>query len=173
MNLLGRDIPVRALVERIEERLRARGLSEPATAPIRYDGPEPRVDPLSFNLGALEEHADPTRALPLHTHRGGAGQAVLLAKWAFRKTCQVFINETLGRQRVFNGHVRDAYAQLSAEVLRLRDEVQTLKAVRSAPAQTAAPAPSPKPAAPKKRTPPPAKKPASKAGKRALAPKKK
>ena len=85
------------------------------------------VEPLSFNLSALEEHADSTRALPLHTHRGGAGRLVLLAKWGFRKTCQVFINETLGRQRIFNGHVRDSYAQLSAEVLRLKAEVEGLK----------------------------------------------
>jgi hypothetical protein len=127
MNLLGRDIPVRQLVDRIEERLQLRGLREDPSQPIRLDGPEPRVDPLTFNLGALEEHADPTRALPLHTHRGGAGQLVIAAKWAFRKTCQVFINEALSRQRVFNGHVRDSYAQLSSEVLRLRKEVESLK----------------------------------------------
>jgi hypothetical protein len=90
------------------------------------------VDPLTFNLGALEEHADSTRPLPLHTHRGGAGQLVLLAKWTFRKTCQVFINEALARQRLFNGHVRDSYAQLSAEVIRLRKEVDQLKAKRLA-----------------------------------------
>jgi hypothetical protein len=64
--------------------------------------------------------------MPLHTHRGGAGRAVLLAKWVFRTTCQVFINEALARQRVFNGHVRDSYAQLSAEVLLLRAEVDKL-----------------------------------------------
>jgi hypothetical protein len=127
MNLLGRDIPVRALLERIEERLELRGLREPPPGPIRLDGPEPRVDPLTFNLAALEEHADPTRPMPLHTHRGGVGQLVLVAKWAFRKTCQVFINEALARQRAFNGHVRDSYAQLSAEVLRLRKEVDRLK----------------------------------------------
>lgn len=138
MKLLGRDIPTGALMARIEERLRIRGLptSEPAEVP--EDGVEPRVDPLSFNMHALEENADTTRALPLHTHRAGMGQAVLLAKWAFRKTCQVLINETLGRQRVFNGLVRDSYAQLSAEILRLRREVDTLKA-------QAAKAPPPKP----------------------------
>ena len=128
MNLLGRDVPVRALLERIEERLQLRGLREEPADPIRQDGPEPRVDPLTFNLGALEEHADSNRPLPLHTHRGGAGQLVLLAKWTFRKTCQIFINEALARQRLFNGHVRDSYAQLSAEVMRLRKEVEQLKA---------------------------------------------
>ena len=85
----------------------------------------PLID--SINLRALEEHADATRGMPLHTHRGGAGQAVLLAKWVFRSTCQVFINEALGRQRVFNGHVRDSYAQLSAEVIELRREVEALR----------------------------------------------
>ncbi|HZA13953.1 MAG TPA: hypothetical protein VE618_05640 [Myxococcaceae bacterium] len=128
MNLLGRDVPIRELLERIEERLQLRGLREEPVEPIRVDGPEPRVDPLTFNLGALEEHADSTRSLPLHTHRGGMGQLVLVAKWAFRTTCQVFINEALARQRVFNGHVRDSYAQLSAEVIRLRKEVELLKA---------------------------------------------
>lgn len=144
MKLLGRDIPTRALVARIEERLRVRGLptSEPAEVP--EDGVEPRVDPLTFNMHALEENADTTRALPLHTHRAGMGQAVLLAKWAFRKTCQVLINETLGRQRVFNGLVRDSYAQLSAEVLRLRKEVDTLRAQAAKAPQPEAPRP-PKP----------------------------
>jgi hypothetical protein len=144
MKLLGRDIPTGALVARIEERLRVRGLptSEPAEVP--EDGVEPRVDPLSFNMHALEENADTTRALPLHTHRAGMGQAVLLAKWAFRKTCQVLINETLGRQRVFNGLVRDSYAQLSAEVLRLRKEVDTLRAQAARAQQAEGPRP-PKP----------------------------
>lgn len=141
MNLLGRDIPVRELLGRIEERLQLRGLSEEPQRPIELDGPEARIDPLTFNLGALEEHADATRPLPLHTHRGGTGQLVLVAKWAFRKTCQVFINETLGRQRVFNGHVRDSYAQLSAEVLRLRAEVESLRD-ESRPSPPTKPAPS-------------------------------
>jgi hypothetical protein len=128
MKLLGRDIPVRELVSRIEERLRLRGLPTSEAVEVPAGGVEPRVEPLTFNLHALEEHADATRALPLHTHRGGAGQLVLVAKWAFRKSCQVFINEALGRQRVFNGHVRDSYAQLSAEVIRLRREVEQLRA---------------------------------------------
>ncbi|QRN94642.1 hypothetical protein JRI60_36795 [Archangium violaceum] len=149
MKLMGRDIPARELLARIEERLRTRGLptSEPADVPTQ--GVEPRVDPLSFNLQALEENADATRPLPLHTHRGGAGQLVLVAKWAFRKTCQVLINETLSRQRVFNGHVRDSYAQLSAEVIRLRGEVEALRAAQPA----TPPAKAPPPAAPTPSTP--------------------
>ncbi|WIG98793.1 hypothetical protein [Myxococcus sp. SDU36] len=140
MKLLGRDIPARELIARIEERLRTRGLPTSEEVELPAEGVEPRVEPLTFNLHALEEYADATRALPLHTHRGGVGQVVLLAKWAFRKSCQVFINEALGRQRVFNGHVRDSYAQLSAEVLRLRREVEALRA-RPAPAVSAAAVP--------------------------------
>jgi hypothetical protein len=134
MKLLGRDIPARELIARIEERLRLRGLPTSEAAEVPEEGVEPRVDPLSFNLQALEENADPAQPLPLHTHRGGVGQLVVVAKWAFRKTCQVLINETLARQRVFNGHVRDSYAQLSAEVLRLRREVEELKAAKASAA---------------------------------------
>lgn len=145
MKLLGRDIPARELIARIEERLRTRGLPTSEEVELPPEGVEARVEPLTFNLHALEEYADATRALPLHTHRGGVGQVVLLAKWAFRKSCQVFINEALGRQRVFNGHVRDSYAQLSAEVLRLRREVEALRA-RPVPAVSDAAAPPQEPA---------------------------
>lgn len=138
MKLLGRDITAEKLVEQVEARLRARGLTDPSESPIRLDGVEPRVDPAAFYLEALAEHADATRGLPLETHRSGAGRVVLLAKWAFRATCQVFINEALARQRVFNGNVRDAYAQLSAEVGVLRGELQAL---RAQPPQGAAKAP--------------------------------
>jgi len=112
----------------MEEKLRARGVSAAAPQPLSFEGVEPRVDPLSFNLSALDQHADSTQPLPQHSHRSGAGRVVLLAKLAFRRTCQVFINEALGRQHLFNGHVRDSYAQLSAEVLRLRQDVEGLRA---------------------------------------------
>ena len=127
MRLLGNAFRESELLQRLEERLRARGLWHESEKQVSPAVVEPRVDPLSFNLAALEEHADPTRPLPLQTHRGGLGRAVLLAKWAFRTTCQVFINETLSRQRLFNGHVRDSYAQLSAEVLRLRTQLDKLQ----------------------------------------------
>lgn len=127
MKLLGKDIAGQKLLQAIEGRLLARGLSSPEAHPIRFDGVEPRVDPLAFNLSALEEHADSTRPLPLETHRSGAGRVVLYAKWAFRKSCQLFINEALARQRLFNGHVRDSYAQLAAEVVRLKGEVEALR----------------------------------------------
>lgn len=130
MKLLGKDIRADELLSRIGEKLAARGLAPAEDGEELESHIEFRVDPLTFNLHALEEHSDPTRALPLHTHRGGLGQVVLVAKWAFRKTCQVFINEALARQRVFNGHTRDAYAQLSAEMIRLREQVERLERER-------------------------------------------
>ena len=129
MKLLGKDISPQQLMEKISERLSARGLQPADDGPLGIDGAEPRVDPLTFNLEALGEYADPTRALPLETHRGGVpGRAVVLVKWAFRRSCQIFINETLGRQHRFNGHVRDSYAQLSADVLRLKERLAQLEA---------------------------------------------
>jgi hypothetical protein len=138
MKLLGTNFTAPELMARIEGRLRARGLWSPPTSPVPSEGVEPPVDPLSFNLQALEEHADPTRPVPLWTHRAGVGQLVLLAKWAFRKSCQVFINEALARQKIFNGHVRDSYAQLSADVLRLQQDIQKLSARQPARRRSAA-----------------------------------
>lgn len=139
MRLLGKDLSAAKLMNVVSERLAARGLSARDGEPWADDGVEPRVDPLSFNLHALEEHADATRGLPLETHRDGlGGRAVLTAKRVFRAVGQIFINEALGRQVTFNGHVRDSYAQLSAEVLRLRARVEEL--------ETGARAPTPKPA---------------------------
>jgi hypothetical protein len=51
----------------------------------------------------------------------------VLAKQTFRKVGQLFINEALARQVVFNGHVLDGYSQLSAEVVRLRSRVAELE----------------------------------------------
>jgi hypothetical protein len=148
MRLLGRDINSDTLMAYVGDRLRARGLARPTDGQPVGEGVEPRVDPLSFNLEALSEHADATKGLPVETHRGGlSGLAVRLAKVAFRKLGQVFINEALARQVVFNGHVRDSYAQLSAEVLRLRARLAELEARES----KAAPPPAAhkaKPAAP-------------------------
>src|SRR5690242_6485476 len=116
-------------------RLQARGLGGSETGPIRFDGLEAKVDPIAFNVEALSEHADPTRPLPLETHRAGLGRAVLLAKWLFRAGGQVFINEALARQKRFNGHVRDSYAQLSAEVVRLRERLDALEKPAAPPAK--------------------------------------
>lgn len=138
MKLLGRDISTDKVLSHLEERLKARGLSEPRGGPIDLSGVEARVDPAAFYLEAMAEHADATRGLPMETHRTGLGRVVLLAKWGFRSTCQVFINEALSRQRLFNGHVRDGYAQLSAEVNALKGQLAALETARG-PASRAAP----------------------------------
>ncbi|MGV3620070.1 MAG: hypothetical protein ACO1OB_04595 [Archangium sp.] len=135
MKLLGKDITANKVMALVQEKLAARGLTTSANDDWKKDAVEPRVDPLSFNLHALEENSDATKGLPLETHRDGlAGRVVMLAKSAFRRVGQIFINETLGRQTVFNGHVRDSYAQLSAEVQRLRARVAELEG-RKQPAQ--------------------------------------
>ncbi len=129
MKLMGRDVDTAKVLSFVQDRLAARGLLDPPTSPPAASGVEPRVDPLSFNLHALEEHADATRGLPLESHRDGlSGRLVVAAKQAFRAAGQIFINEALGRQTVFNGHVRDSYAQLSSEVLRLRARLAELEA---------------------------------------------
>ena len=129
MKLIGRDVSVDAVLAYVEERLGARG--EGPASPPPAQGVEPRVDPLSFNLEKLAEHADSSRGLEVESHRDGLqGKLVVLAKRLFRSAGQLFINEALARQRLFNGHVRDSYAQLSSEVLRLRARVAELEAQR-------------------------------------------
>jgi hypothetical protein len=129
MKLLGRDLDTAKVLSFVQDRLAARGLTSTPPSPAREHDVEPRVDPLSFNLNALEEHADATRGLPIESHRNGlSGRLVVAAKQAFRAAGQIFINEALGRQTVFNGHVRDSYAQLSSEVLRLRARLADLEA---------------------------------------------
>ena len=149
MKLLGRDIRGSELIELIEDRLRARGLlPEPEDAPLPGEaGADVPVDPLSFNLGALEEYADPTRPLPLPRPRDVVEQVGVLARWALRRALQPLRVEVLGRQRAFNGHVRDSYAQLAAEVLKLRRELDALQAAASKPPVT----PKRRPATPRRR----------------------
>lgn len=129
MRLLGRDVSTQNVLTAVSERLFARGLSGvPAANEVTPEGVEARVDPASFYVSALGEHSDTTRGLPLETHRGGlSGYAVMLAKSAFRRVGQIFINEALARQVLFNGHVRDSYAQLSSEVVALRQHVAQLE----------------------------------------------
>lgn len=130
MRLMGTDVNPAKLMDFVGARLLARGLSSSSQlgSKVSEEGVEARVDPLTFNLQALEANADATQGLPLETHRDGlAGRAVVLAKKVFRRAGQIFINEALGRQRVFNGHVRDSYAQLSAELLSLRQRVMELE----------------------------------------------
>ena len=135
MKLIGRDVSVDSVLAYVEQRLGAAGGREASSRPA--PGVEPRVDPLTFNLEKLAEHADPTRGLPVESHRDGLqGRLVVLAKQAFRSVGQLFINEALGRQRLFNGHVRDSYAQLSSEVVRLRARVAELEATRPSKPKT-------------------------------------
>ena len=135
MKLLGRDIDARALLQAARERLEARGIREDALAVD--EEPEPVLEPLSFLVRSLEENEDPTLGLPIATHRTGLGRGVVAAKWVFRKTCQLFINEALGRQRLFNSQARDLSAQLAAEVIRLRARVEGLEAEKAARERTA------------------------------------
>lgn len=129
MRLMGRDISTQNVLAAVSERLLSRGLSGlPDAGEVTPEGIEARIDPLSFYVNALAEHADATRALPIETHRDGlSGRAVVLAKTAFRRVGQIFINEAMARQVVFNGHARDSYAQLSAEVLALRKRIAQLE----------------------------------------------
>ncbi|MDP2270318.1 MAG: hypothetical protein Q8N23_30370 [Archangium sp.] len=142
MKLLGKDITPARVMAFVGERLQARGLALPSEDGLSENGVEARVDPLSFNLQSLEANADATQGLPLETHRDGlSGRAVVLAKRIFRKAGQIFINEALGRQRVFNGHVRDSYAQMSAEMMRLRQRVDELEKEAAAVAAPVPPLP--------------------------------
>lgn len=129
MKLLGRDISTSSVLAAVNERLFARGLSgAPDASEVTAEGIEGRIDPMSFYVTALGDHAESSRGLPLETHRGGvAGRAVMLAKTMFRRAGQIFINEALSRQVVFNGHVRDSYAQLSAEVMKLKEQMAGLE----------------------------------------------
>ena len=129
MKLLGRDIDGRSLLQAARQRLEARGIREDARAVD--EEPEPVLEPLSFLVRSLEDNEDPTVGLPIATHRTGLGRGVVAAKWIFRRTCQLFINEALGRQRLFNGQVRDLSAQLAAEVVRLRARVEALEAEKA------------------------------------------
>ena len=130
MKLLGRDIDARSLLHAARERLEARGIREDALGVD--EEPEPVLEPLSFLVRSLEDNEDPTVGLPIATHRTGLGQGVVAAKWLFRRTCQLFINEALGRQRLFNSQVRDLSSQLAAEVIRLQARVDALEAERAA-----------------------------------------
>lgn len=129
MKLFGKDVTTKKLLEVVKERLGARGLLPPSEDAGLDEGTEAPVEAFAFAVEAMSEHVDVTQGLPIETHRDGLpGQAVVLAKRAFRRVGQIFINEALGRQVVFNGHVLDGYSQLTAEVVRLRSKVVALEA---------------------------------------------
>ena len=135
MKLLGRDIDARALLQAARERLEARGIREEALAVDAE--PEPVLEPLSFLVRALEEDEDSTLAVPA-TERGAPAS---LVRRLFRLACQSLIDEVLERQRRFNARVREADAQLSAEVIQLRARVETLEAREHEGKKAALPAP--------------------------------
>lgn len=128
MKLFGKDVTAKKLLDVVKERLSARGLLPPSEdAGLDHDVEAP-VEAFAFAVESMTEHVDTTRGLPIETHRDGLqGRAVVLAKQTFRKVGQLFINEALARQVVFNGHVLDGYSQLSAEVMRLRSRVAELE----------------------------------------------
>lgn len=128
MKLFGKDVTAKKLRDVVKERLSSRGLLPPSEDSGLEEGVEAPVDAFAFAVEAMSEHVDSTKGLPIETHRAGlAGQAVVLAKQTFRRVGQLFINEALARQVVFNGHVLDGYSQLSAEVVRLRRRVAELE----------------------------------------------
>jgi len=122
MKLLGRDIDARALLQAARERLEARGIRDEALT-VEAE-PEPVLEPLSFLVRALEEDEDSSRALPVD-ERGAPASVV---RRLFRLACQSLIDEVLERQRRFNARVREADAQLSAEVIQLRARLEALEA---------------------------------------------
>jgi len=130
MKLIGRDIDPRELLRAARARLQARGLLD-RDAPPAEDGLDAPVDPLSFGVQSLEQNEDPTVPLPVDESGPGLARGVAVARRLFRRTAQVFIDEALARQRVFNGRVRDLTAQLAAEVLRLRARVEALESGRA------------------------------------------
>jgi hypothetical protein len=135
MKLLGRQIDTKELWEKVEARLEARGLLEAPKRPISLDGPEPFVEPLSFHLSALEAHTDPSRGLPLTPATTALGKVANAAKWAVRLAVRPLAEELFARQHLFNAHVRDAYAQLAAEVIQLKKAQP--RAERATPATSA------------------------------------
>ena len=124
MKLLGRDIDVGALLRAARERLEARGIRDEAL-PVEAE-PEPVLEPLSFLVRALEEDEDPTVPIPA-TERGAPAS---LVRRVFRLACQSLIDEVLERQRRFNARVREADAQLSAELIQLRARLEALEAAQ-------------------------------------------
>lgn len=137
MRLFGNEVTAAKVIDAVQERLAIRGLLQARGTEAQVPAAPSPIDPLGFVVEALSRNADASQALPLESHRAGlAGKAVLWGKRAFRTAAQGLINETLGRQIVFNGHVRDGYAHLSAEVVALRAQVAQLQ---EALAKTTAP----------------------------------
>jgi hypothetical protein len=135
MKLLGRHIDAGALLRAARERLDARGIRDEALS-VETE-PEPVLEPLSFLVRALEEDEDPTVPVPA-AERGAPAS---LVRRMFRLACQSLIDEALERQRRFNARVREADAQLSAELIQLRARLETLEGSQRKGKRAARPAP--------------------------------
>ncbi len=135
MKLKSKDIDVEVLMAAVKRQSVDSSDPVPPSSTVEAEEPEP----VAFHVQAMGEDADCVQPLPIETHRAGAmGSAVTFAKRLFRKTCQIFINEALARQRRFNAETTDAYGQLAAEVLRLRQKVASLEAQTHGSAASAA-----------------------------------
>lgn len=147
MKLLGKEISKDAWVQGLLSALSQTAKPDSSDGPIRLDSAQARIDPVAFNLEAMTEHADSARALQFDAGVGAVDQLMLLLKRSFRAASQIFIDEMLARQILFNGHVRDAYAQLSADMSRFDERLKSLEqtpsvaAIKAAPRRTASPRP--------------------------------
>jgi hypothetical protein len=127
MKLLGKDVSVNSLLGEIEFRLRERGLLD---APHRAfdDPPDTAIDPLTFTLTMLERYTDATSVAPVAAERASSlGKLRAITGGLVRRSAQWALRDVFARQTRFNSYARDGYAQLSAEVLALRREVERLK----------------------------------------------
>jgi hypothetical protein len=127
MKLLGTEISKDAWVHGLLSALSQTAKADAPQGPIRLDSSQARVDPVAFNLEAMAEHADSARELPLEGPAGAVDPLVLFLKRSFRAASQIFIDEMMARQILFNGHVRDAYAQLSADMSRFDERLKSLE----------------------------------------------
>jgi len=117
MKLLGRSFDGGRLAKEVRARLTARGIAEDSPdAPLDDEAP---IDPHAFLVQALEADADPVQAPP------SASPGLL--RGLLRFAAGGVLEELLGRQRAFNAHVRDLAAQLSAEVIELRQRLAELE----------------------------------------------
>jgi hypothetical protein len=165
MNILGREVTRDKLVRRVRQELEDRGLirsvmeiSVRAAAQAVAQRP---AGPLAVALEGLGHHADPT--VPLGDTVQPEGP---LAQWVdrlARRAVRALAPELLGRQRAFNAQLRDACTLLGAELVRLRAEVDSLRAAQARAAKsTPTPHPGPEavtPSAPEKAAGAPLEKP--------------
>lgn len=71
----------------------------------------------------LVEYADAKVGLPIESHRGKAGRALVVAKKAFRQGFQPFINELLRKQTFFNEAATETFKSVYRELTSLEGAV--------------------------------------------------